>query len=50
LVAFPSVRLTGAGQPEIDPNGEGARVIEELSGEDFGARRARITASGHIQV
>jgi poly-gamma-glutamate capsule biosynthesis protein CapA/YwtB (metallophosphatase superfamily) len=43
-----SLRLVGAGQPQIDPSGEGARVIAELSRADLGAHAVRITGSGHI--
>jgi poly-gamma-glutamate capsule biosynthesis protein CapA/YwtB (metallophosphatase superfamily) len=44
-----SLRLVGAGQPEIDPSGAGARVIGELSRADLGARGVRITPSGRIE-
>lgn len=44
-----SLRLVGAGQPEIDPSGEGARVIAQLSRDDLGSRGVRITASGRIE-
>src|SRR5205085_1059532 len=39
-----SVRLVGAGQPEIDPDGAGARLIGDLSREDLAGRGVRIGA------
>jgi poly-gamma-glutamate capsule biosynthesis protein CapA/YwtB (metallophosphatase superfamily) len=43
-----SIRLTGAGQPEPDPSGAGARLVGELSREDLGRRGARLSGSGRI--
>jgi Bacterial capsule synthesis protein PGA_cap len=45
-----SVRLVGAGQPEIDPSGAGARLIAQLSASDLGARAVRLTPSGRIRI
>jgi poly-gamma-glutamate capsule biosynthesis protein CapA/YwtB (metallophosphatase superfamily) len=43
-----SIRLVGAGQPEADRSGAGARLVEELSREDLGRRGARLSRSGRI--
>ena len=43
-----SVRLVGAGQPELDPAGAGASLIGRLSQEDLGSAGARISPSGAI--
>jgi hypothetical protein len=43
-----SVRLVGAGQPELDPSGAGAALIGQLSREDLGQRGVRIGAGGAI--
>jgi poly-gamma-glutamate capsule biosynthesis protein CapA/YwtB (metallophosphatase superfamily) len=43
-----SVRLVEAGQPVLDPSGEGARLIGELSSEDLGSTGVRVGADGRI--
>ncbi len=43
-----SVRLVEAGQPVLDPSGEGARLIGELSREDLGQAAVRIGGDGRI--
>ena len=43
-----SIRLAGAGQPEPDPSGAGARLVGELSREDLGRRGVRLSGSGRI--
>ena len=43
-----SVRLVGAGQPELDPTGAGASLIGRLSQEDLGGAGARISPTGAI--
>jgi len=43
-----SVRLVDAGMPELDPAGEGARLIAELSRDDLGARAVTIGSGGRI--
>ncbi len=43
-----SVRLVGAGQPQLDPSGAGAGLIGALSREDLGRRGVRIGAGGTI--
>jgi Bacterial capsule synthesis protein PGA_cap len=43
-----SVRLVGAGMPEPDPSGAGARLIAELSRDDLGSRAIRVTPAGRI--
>jgi poly-gamma-glutamate capsule biosynthesis protein CapA/YwtB (metallophosphatase superfamily) len=43
-----SIRLAGAGQPEADRSGAGARLVGELSSEDLGRRGARLSGSGRI--
>jgi hypothetical protein len=43
-----STVLTGPGQPELDPAGRGAALVEQLSREDLGGRGAHLTASGVI--
>jgi hypothetical protein len=45
---FVSTRLVGPGQPELDPTGQGAALIEQLSRDDLGARGAHVTAGGRI--
>jgi hypothetical protein len=45
---FVSTVLAGPGQPELDPSGRGAALIEQLSREDLGARGAHLSASGVI--
>jgi hypothetical protein len=34
--------------PELDPDGRGAALIEQLSREDLGGRGAHISRSGRI--
>jgi poly-gamma-glutamate capsule biosynthesis protein CapA/YwtB (metallophosphatase superfamily) len=43
-----SVRLVEAGRPELDPSGEGARLVAALSHEDFGASGVRVGGEGRI--
>jgi poly-gamma-glutamate capsule biosynthesis protein CapA/YwtB (metallophosphatase superfamily) len=43
-----SVRLVEAGQPILDPGGEGARIIADLSREDLGGAAVRIGGKGRI--
>jgi poly-gamma-glutamate capsule biosynthesis protein CapA/YwtB (metallophosphatase superfamily) len=43
-----SIRLVGAGQPEVDSSGAGARLVEELSRADLGRRGARLSSTGRI--
>jgi hypothetical protein len=45
---FVSTTLAGPGQPELDPGGRGAALIEQLSREDLGARGAHLSAAGRI--
>jgi hypothetical protein len=45
---FVSTTLAGPGQPELDPSGRGAALIEQLSREDLGARGAHVSAGGRI--
>jgi hypothetical protein len=43
-----STRLVGAGEPVLDPSGQGAALVEQLSRSDLGARGAHVTADGRI--
>ncbi|HXF31092.1 MAG TPA: CapA family protein [Solirubrobacterales bacterium] len=43
-----SVRMVEAGQPVLDPSGEGARMIGELSREDLGKTAVRVGGDGRI--
>jgi hypothetical protein len=43
-----SVRLVGAGQPEVDRSGAGARLVAELSHEDLGRHGIAVAATGAI--
>jgi len=43
-----STVLAGAGQPELDPTGQGAALVEQLSREDMGSRGAHLSADGAI--
>src|SRR6201999_4561055 len=43
-----SVRLVEAGQPVLDPSGEGADLIRTLSREDLGADAVRVGGGGRI--
>jgi poly-gamma-glutamate capsule biosynthesis protein CapA/YwtB (metallophosphatase superfamily) len=43
-----SVRLVEAGQPVLDPSGEGADLIADLSREDLGGSAVRIDGDGRI--
>jgi poly-gamma-glutamate capsule biosynthesis protein CapA/YwtB (metallophosphatase superfamily) len=45
---FASTLLAGPGMPELDPDGRGAALIEQLSREDLGGRGAHISRSGRI--
>jgi hypothetical protein len=40
--------LAGPGQPRLDPTGQGAALVEQLSREDLGARGAHLSAGGVI--
>jgi poly-gamma-glutamate capsule biosynthesis protein CapA/YwtB (metallophosphatase superfamily) len=44
-----SVRLVGAGQPEIDRSGAGARLVATLSREDLGRHGIAVSATGVIR-
>jgi poly-gamma-glutamate capsule biosynthesis protein CapA/YwtB (metallophosphatase superfamily) len=43
-----SVRLVEAGQPVPDPSGEGARIVAQLSREDFGGAAVKVGSKGKI--
>jgi hypothetical protein len=43
-----STVLAGPGQPQLDPTGQGAALVEQLSREDLGARGAHLGAGGAI--
>ena len=43
-----STVLAGPGQPQLDPGGQGAALVEQLSREDLGARGAHLSADGVI--
>ena len=43
-----STVLAGAGQPELDPAGQAAALVEQLSREDMGGRGAHLSADGVI--
>jgi hypothetical protein len=43
-----STVLAGPGQPQLDPAGQGAALVEQLSREDLGARGAHLGAGGAI--
>jgi hypothetical protein len=43
-----STVLAGPGQPRLDPAGQGAALVEQLSREDLGARGAHLGAGGAI--
>ncbi len=45
---FVSTTLVGPGQPELDPSGRGAALIEQRSRDDLGARGAHVSAAGRI--
>ena len=45
---FVSTALVGPGTPELDPDGRGAALIEQLSREDLGSRGAHVSPSGLI--
>ncbi|HET7428428.1 MAG TPA: CapA family protein [Gaiellales bacterium] len=45
---FVSTLLAGPGMPELDPDGRGAALIEQLSREDLGGRGAHVSPSGRI--
>jgi Bacterial capsule synthesis protein PGA_cap len=45
---FTSTLLVGAGQPQLDPGGRGAALIEQLSREDLHGRGAHISPAGAI--
>ncbi len=45
-----SLRLDGSALPHIDPTGASARLVEQLSREDFGASAARIAPDGTIRA
>jgi Bacterial capsule synthesis protein PGA_cap len=44
------VRLVNGGLPEIDPEGEGVRMVRRLSEEDFGSRLLTVGENGCLQV
>jgi hypothetical protein len=43
-----STVLAGPGQPQLDPTGQGAALVEQLSREDLDARGAHLSADGVI--
>jgi len=43
-----STVLAGPGQPQLDPDHQGAALVEQLSREDLGARGAHLSADGVI--
>ncbi len=43
-----SIRLSSAGQPFPDPSGAAARLIAQLSRQDFGSTAARIASNGTV--
>ncbi len=43
-----STVLAGPGQPQLDPDDQGAALVEQLSREDLGARGAHLSAGGVI--
>jgi hypothetical protein len=43
-----STVLAGPGQPQFDPTGQGAALVDQLSREDLGARGAHLSAGGAI--
>jgi hypothetical protein len=43
-----STVLAGAGRPELDPSGQGAPLVEQLSRDDLGVRGAHLSADGAI--
>jgi len=43
-----STVLAGPGQPQLDPDDQGAALVEQLSREDLGARGAHLSADGVI--
>jgi hypothetical protein len=45
---FTSTVLVGPGQPELDPSGRGAALVEQLSREDLHGRGAHVSRSGVI--
>lgn len=45
---FVSLSLDGDDRPSVDPSGSAARLVAQLSTEDFGPRAATISASGVI--
>jgi poly-gamma-glutamate capsule biosynthesis protein CapA/YwtB (metallophosphatase superfamily) len=44
-----SVSMVEAGQPVPDPEGRGAALVAELSGEDFGSKGIGVGAEGRIE-
>jgi hypothetical protein len=43
-----SVRLVGAGTPEIDPTGESAKLVSRVSREDFGGRAMTVQGGSRL--
>lgn len=43
-----STVLAGPGQPQLDPDDQGAALVEQLSRQDLGARGAHLSAGGVI--
>jgi hypothetical protein len=43
-----STVLAGPGQPQLDPDDQGAALVDQLSREDLGARGAHLSAGGVI--
>jgi hypothetical protein len=45
-----SVRLDGAGIPQVDESGESGRFVRSLSAQDFGSRAYPMSASGEVRA
>jgi hypothetical protein len=45
-----SVKLVNGGLPEIDPEGEGARIVRRLSKEDLDSRHLTVDENGCLRV
>jgi hypothetical protein len=44
------VKLVNGGLPEIDPEGEGVRIVRRLSKEDLDSRQLTVDENGFLQV
>jgi len=45
---FTSLLLSSVGQPSVDPSGAAARLVDELSSQDFGPAAANILPNGQL--